>query len=135
MNLKNKILQQIMWDIVVKIVPSKIPNAGVGVIPLTSIEKGEIVFKPKINVFISWEELSSIENGIFEHIKKTCNNNQYGFWVDCPINDIHAAYFVNHSEDPNLYHDLEADVYYAIKNIPKGEELTCKYLPEEIDWV
>ena len=65
MNLKNKILHQILWDIVVKLVPSQIPNAGVGVIPLTSIEKGEIVFKPKINVFVSWEDVSSLDIGIF----------------------------------------------------------------------
>jgi len=135
MNLKNKILHQILWGVVVKLAPSRIPNAGVGVVTLTTIEKGEIVFKPKNNIFISWEELSNVESGIFEHIKKTCNNNQYGFWIDCAVNDISASYFVNHSEDPNLYHDLDTDIYYAIKNITKGEELTCKYLQKEIDWV
>ena len=132
---KQKIKKEILHDIVVKLAPSKIPNAGVGVFTLTPIEKGEIVFRPDKNEFIEWEALKGIESNIFAHIKSVCNHNDYGFWIDCSINKIGAAYYVNHSNAPNLHHNLESDIFTAIKNIQIGEELTCEYLPNEIDWV
>ena len=135
MNRKQKIEKEILHEIVVKLAPSKIANAGVGVFALTSIEKGEIVFRPDKNEFIEWQSLKGLESNIFSHIKSICNHNDYGFWIDCSINKVNASYYVNHSDEPNLYHDLETDVFYAIKNIQIGEELTCKYLPKEIDWV
>jgi SET domain-containing protein len=132
---KSQIIQQIQNDIIVKIVPSTISGAGVGVVALTPIEKDEIVFVPQKNHFIRWEEVSFANQSSIDHIKSVCNNDDFGFWLDRPINDIGAAYFVNHSEDPNLTHDLLNDIYFAAKNIQIGEELTCKYLPNEIDWV
>lgn len=132
---KQKIEKEILFDIVVKLAPSKIHNAGVGVFALTNIEKNEIVFRPDKNEFILWRNLQGIENNIYEHIKSICNHNDDGFWIDCSINKVNASYYVNHSDDPNLFHDLEHDVFYAIKNITIGEELLCKYLPKEIDWV
>jgi SET domain-containing protein len=132
---KQKIEKEILHEIVVKLAPSKIANAGVGVFALTSIEKGEIVFRPDKNEFIEWQNLKGLESNIFSHIKSICNHNDYGFWIDCSINKVNASYYVNHSDEPNLYHDLETDVFCAIKNIQIGEELTCKYLPKEIDWV
>jgi hypothetical protein len=132
---KQKIKKEILHDIVVKLAPSKIPNAGVGVFTLTPIEKGETVFRPDKNEFIEWESLKGIESNIFAHIKSVCNHNDYGFWIDCSINKIGSAYYVNHSNTPNLHHDLELDIFTSIKNIQIGEELTCEYLPNEIDWV
>jgi SET domain-containing protein len=135
MSIKNQILQQIQNDLIVKIVPSSIKGAGVGVIALTPITKGEVVFKPKKNYFINWEEVSFANCDTIKHVKTVCNHNEFGFWLDREINDIGAAYFVNHSDKPNLIHDLSNDIYFACEDIKKGEELTCKYLPEEIDWV
>ena len=132
---KKKLINQIRNGILVKLVPSSIVGAGVGVVALTEIEDGEVVFAPKGNCFVSWVELIDVENSILEYIKKVCNHNDYGFWIDCYVNDISAAYFVNHSENPNLIHNKDADIYYSAKKIHIGEELTCKYSPEEIDWV
>ena len=135
MTSKQKIEKEILYDIVVKLAPSKIANAGVGVFALTPIEKDEIVFRPEKNEFIPWESLKGIEANIYKHIKSVCNHDDYGFWIDCSINKVGPAYYVNHSDVPNLYHDLQTDTFHAIKNIAIGEELTCKYLPKEIDWV
>jgi SET domain-containing protein len=132
---KQKIEKEILYDIIVKLAPSKIQNAGVGVFTLTNIEKNETVFRADKNEFISWRNLQGIENNIYQHIKSICNHNDDGFWIDCSINKVNPSYYVNHSDDPNLFHNLEHDVFYAIKNIAIGEELTCKYLPKEIDWV
>jgi SET domain-containing protein len=135
MNLKTQIIQQIQSGIVVKIVPSSIKGAGVGVVALTPIEKGEIVFQPEKNCFIQWGEVSFASEESIQHIKSVCNNDEFGFWLDRPVNEIGASYFVNHSDEPNLTHDLSTDIYFAAKNIEIGEELTCKYLSNEIDWV
>lgn len=135
MSRRRKFEIEMMFDPIVKLAPSKIPNAGVGVFALTSIEKGEIVFVPDKNEFILWDSLKGIESNIYHHIKSICNSNDHGFWIDCSINKVNPSYYVNHSDDPNLYHDLDKDTFHAIKNIAIGEELTCKYLPNEIDWV
>jgi SET domain-containing protein len=135
MNLKKQILQELFDKTIVKLAPSKINGAGVGVFALTEIEKEDIVFATNTNQFIQWIEIGGMDEDIITYIKKMCNHNEYGFWVDSAINKIGPSYYVNHSENPNLYHDLNTDTYFAIKNIKIDEELTCKYLPEEIDWV
>lgn len=132
---KKELTNQIRNGILVKLAPSSIVGAGVGVVTLTEIHKNEVVFAPKDLHFIRWTEVGDIEHGVLDHIKKVCHNNEYGFWIDCQINDIGAAYFVNHSDEPNLSHDKESDIYYAARKIAIGEELTCKYSLDEIDWV
>ena len=135
MSLRNQILQELFDKTIVKLAPSKINNAGVGVFAMSEIEKEDIVFTTNTNNFIQWFEIEGVEENISRYIKKMCNHNEHGFWIDCPVNKISPSYYVNHSEEPNLYHDLSTDTYFAIKNIEIGEELTCKYLPEEVDWV
>ena len=112
---RSELTKQILNGALVKLVPSSIVNAGVGVIALTEIDSDEIVFTPKDICFIRWSEVQGVESNIINHIKKVCNNNSYGFWIDCQINDIGAAYFVNHSDEPNLIHDKERNIYYAAK--------------------
>ena len=41
------------------------------------------------------------------------------------------CYFDNRN---NSIDDLENDIYYSIREIKSGEELTCYYLPKERDW-
>jgi hypothetical protein len=135
MNLRNQILQELFDKTIVKLAPSQINNAGVGVFAMSEIEKEDIVFATNTNKFIQWFEIEGIEQNISHYIKQMCNHNEHGFWIDCPVNKISPSYYVNHSEEPNLYHDLNTDTYFALKNIKIGEELTCKYLPEEVDWV
>ena len=132
---KQALINQICNGILVKLAPSSIVGAGVGAVTLTEIHKNEVVFAPKDLCFIRWDEVKNVEHNVLDHIKKVCHNNEYGFWIDCYINDIGAAYFVNHSDEPNLIHDRERDIYYAARKIQIGEELTCKYSPDEIDWV
>lgn len=134
MDKKQQIIQTISNGIITQLIPSSISGAGVGVRNLTEIYQGEIVFAPQNNCFIKWEQIPNTPQ-ITDYIKKICNHNEYGFWIDCPINNIGAAYFVNHSETPNLFHNKENDTYYALRDIKIGEELTCEYSEDEIDWL
>ncbi len=132
---KKELINQIRNGILVKLVSSSIVGAGVGVATLTEINENEVVFAPKNIFFIQWNELLDNEKNIIEYIKKVCNHNDYGFWINCHLNEIGAVYFLNQSYEPNLIHDKEKDIYYAARKIEIGEELTCKYSPDEIDWV
>jgi SET domain-containing protein len=135
MNHKKQILEELLIHPIVKLAPSSIPNAGVGVFALTPMSKGEKIFYTKKNIFIEWMEIKGLEDNIIQHIRQTCNNNEYGFSIDRCLNELSPSYYVNHSDDPNLFHDMELDIYWAIKDIAIGQELTCKYLTNEIDWV
>ncbi len=135
MSKKQQITQLINNGIITQLVPSSIEGAGVGVRTLSKIDRNEIVFAPRDNCFVQWGELHDQSGAVIDYIKKICNHNFYGFWIDCNINEIGAAYFVNHSDTPNLFHNRDNDTYYALRDIEIGEELTCKYSPDEIDWV
>ena len=119
-----------------KLAPSKIPNAGVGVFALTRIPEGYPIFGPKgFSHFISWEEIECVPFKIKEYIRQICHCDASGFWLDGCLDKIDMSYYVNHSENPNLWHDENADVFYADRVIEEGEELTCLYPQEERDWL
>jgi hypothetical protein len=134
MILKKQILQEILNNPIVKLAPSQINGAGVGVFALSKIETEEIVFDTNTNIFIKWGEINGIEENILKYIQQMCHYNDQGFWIDRPVNKINSSYYVNHSEDPNLYHDTKTDTFIAIKTIEIGEELTCVYPLDERDW-
>jgi SET domain-containing protein len=134
MSLKNKIIKQINSEFVVKLAPSKINNAGVGVFALTKIPEKSVVFQSFSNHFIKWKQIKNAPQNVVEHLKSICNNNEEGFWLDCELNSVYAGYYINHSDNPNLKHDRVNDIYIALREIQIGEELTCAYDVDEIDW-
>lgn len=134
MILKKQILQELLNKAIVKLAPSQVNGAGVGVFALSKIEKEKIVFDTNTNIFIKWGEINGIDENILKYIQQICHYNDQGFWIDCPVNKITPSYYVNHSEDPNLHHDAETDTFFAIKTIEIGEELTCVYPLDERDW-
>jgi hypothetical protein len=68
MNLKNQIIQELFDKIIVKLAPSKIQGAGVGVFTITEIEKEEIVFTTNTNKFIQWIEVNNIDKRSEERV-------------------------------------------------------------------
>ena len=125
------ILQAFKEDPIVRLKPSTIHKGGVGVFAVTNIAKDTLIFKPKRNYIIPWNAIPFIA---IPYLKSICNFTNEGVIIDRPPNDINASYYVNHSDNPNLHHDLELDEYWSIRNIQPGEELTCYYLPKERDW-
>ena len=132
---KNKILKDLKYTLQFKLRPSQIINAGIGVFTLQDIPKDTIIFGGiKKNVFISWEEVEWLDDYVLKHIKSICLFNEKGFYIDDKLSQINSSYYINHSHEPNCHHDLQNDIYYSIRKIKKGEELTCYYLPQERDW-
>jgi len=111
--------------------PSKVCG-GVGVFSLVDIPKGTIIWKERQEVVkVPWDK---IPDWMEEHIISLTWCDEEGFWIDCDLDRIYQAYYVNHSDDPNLGVD-EEEFYIAIRDIKKDEELLYRYSREEKDWV
>lgn len=117
-----------------KLAPSLICD-GVGVFAITEIPAGFILFEDVIadSDYISYTDIQDIR--IINHLRSMCNSDEFGIYLSRSYNNINMSYYVNHSDIPNVYHDLVADKYVAIRDITPGEELTCKYTNTEIEWL
>ena len=110
--------------------PSKVCG-GVGVFSLCDIPKGTIIWKERQEpVKVSWDK---IPEWMEDNIVSLTWCDEEGFWIDCDLDRIYQAYYVNHSDDPNLGVD-EEDFYIAIRDIKKDEELLYRYSEQEKDW-
>ena len=110
--------------------PSKVCG-GVGVFSLRDIPKDTIIWKEKQKVVkVSWDEIS---NEISDYVCSMTWNDDDGFYLDCDLDRMYQAYYVNHSDNPNV--DVYDDQWYiAIRDIKKGEELLYRYSEDEKDW-
>ena len=60
-----------------------------------------------------------------------CNSNKDGLYLSRSPNNINLAYFVNHSDNPNVFHNLKLDRFVAIRDIGVDEEIVCIYNEDE----
>ena len=110
--------------------PSKVCG-GVGVFSLCDIPKGTIIWKERQEVVkVPWDK---IPKWMEDNIVSLTWCDEEGFWIDCDLDRIYQAYYVNHSDDPNLGVD-EEQFYIAIRDIKKDEELLYRYSEQEKDW-
>ena len=110
--------------------PSKVCD-GVGVFSLCDIPKGTIIWKERQEaVKVPWDK---IPKWMEDNIVSLTWCDEEGFWIDCDLDRIYQAYYVNHSDNPNLGVD-EEDFYIAIRDIKKDEELLYRYSEQEKDW-
>ena len=111
--------------------PSKVCD-GVGVFSLCDIPKGTIIWKERQEpVKVPWDK---IPKWMEDNIVSLTWCDKDGFWIDCDLDRIYQAYYVNHSDDPNLGVNDE-EYYIAIQDIKKDEELLYRYSREEMDWL
>ena len=117
-----------------KLAPSLVCD-GVGVFAITEIESGYVLFQDvnSDQIHIPYELINDMS--IRTYLTSTCNSDKLGIWLSRTYNNINMSYYINHSEEPNVYHDLELDRYITLRTIHPGEELTCTYTKEEIDWL
>ena len=109
---------------------------GVGVFALVDIKKGTVLFgdiNPDVD-YISFDELADIPREVINYLKSICNNDKKGVYLSRTISAINVSYYVNHSLDFNVSHDLSIDRYITTRDILKGEEILCLYHYNEIDW-
>jgi SET domain-containing protein len=130
--MKKKIINSILKNCNVRLKPSTICD-GVGVFCIKPIKMGEVLFtdvKPD-TIYIKFTELVGIDDTILNYLKSMCNSDNDGIYLSRTINNINITYFINHSNNPNVEHDLTMDVYKAIRDINVGEEILCTYNEQE----
>ena len=79
---------------------------------------------------IKWND---IPKWMQQHIASMTWCDKDGFWIDCDLDRIYQAYYVNHSDNPNVGIDKN-EFYVAIKDIKKDEELLYRYSEIEQTW-
>lgn len=132
---KKKVIKSIRNNCNVYLKPSKVCD-GVGVFALIDIPKGTILFEDtkEDTDFLSWDEIGTIPIEVKKYLSNICIYDPNGIYLSRSVSSINVSYYVNHSDDFNVYHDLKKDTYTTSKDIKKGEEILCLYTPEEIDW-
>ena len=92
---------KIMYDLTLYtyLAPSKVCG-GVGVFSLCDIPKGTMIWKARQGAQkITWNQIPKYMQ---QHIVSMTWCDKNGFWIDCDLDRIYQAYYVNHSDDPNV---------------------------------
>ncbi len=133
--MRKHIIESIKYESYVCLKPSFVCD-GVGVFALRPIKRATILFADVVpdRDYTTWDKLEGVDLAVIKYLKKMCNTTEDGFYLSQTINNINLAYYVNHSNYPNVQHNREIDRYIAITDIPQGEEILCKYDPDEMDW-
>jgi hypothetical protein len=119
----------------VEIKPSLIQNAGVGVFALIDIAADAVIFTPLTPVqHFKYKELNNLSQTQLAHLIKLAHVDQTGIAIDRSADDFHAAYFINHSHNPNVIYCESSYSWLAMRDIPAGQELTAYYFPHERDF-
>lgn len=121
-----------MYDITLYtyLAPSKVCD-GVGVFSLCDIPKSTMIWKKRQKATkILWNQ---IPEWMQDNIASLTWCDNKGFWIDCDLDRIYQAYYVNHSDNPNIGID-DDEFYIAIQDIKKDEELLYRYSQLERTW-
>lgn len=130
-----KIIDSIKYNCNVRLKPSTVCD-GVGVFALVDIPADTVLFNdidPDMN-FIAWDEIGDIKDEVKVYLKSMCNSNESGVFLSRTVSAINISYYVNHSDNFNVHHDLTLDRYITTKDIKSGDEILCKYIFSEIDF-
>ena len=117
-------------DVYVRLGVSKIH--GVGVFAIRHIKKGTDPFMHDNNqiVWIKDEEVQKLKEDnqeLYKFYEDFCVFKD-GYWGAPPnFNQLTSSWFLNNSEDPNMQCDGEDYIFFAKRDIEKGEELTADY--------
>lgn len=129
---KKEIIDNISKNTKLRLKPSKVCD-GVGLFSIVEIKKDEIIFDDVTadDVYIWWDEIPDLRDEVKNYLNSMCNSDKNGLYLSRTPNNINLAYFVNHSDNPNVFHDLELDRFIAIKDIGVDEEIVCVYNEDE----
>ena len=114
------------YKVLVRLKSSKIH--GVGVFAIQNIKKGQYIF------YGDDEDMVWVKKNVIKNLSKELKKLYLDFCVlkdgkfGCPsnFNDLKPAWYLNHSDRPNIAADKNYN-FYALRNIKKGEELTSNY--------
>lgn len=123
------LLNQLKNHIYCRLKPSKF--GGVGVFAIRKIPAGAEPFfgsaQPK-HIFFSVEQLADLHPNVKRLVQDIVvfKNGVYHL-PDNGLAQINIAYYVNHSDSPNLKVREDGHTFEAVEDILEGEELTADY--------
>ena len=97
---------------------------GLGVFAGENIPKGTIVWRLNRNFdrVFSQDEFKALPQATLDNLARYCSWDETRlFWLFC----VDDARFFNHADVPNVFDENLTSM--AARDIPSGEELTCKY--------
>ena len=112
--------------------PSRIDKGGVGVFAVCDFEKGDKVCDgisdEDFQELVSWELFERYEADLRRMIMAFCVGAPKGFVPppDFDFNKLSIEWYLNHSCEGNCGFNDDGD-FMAIRDIPKGEELSYDY--------
>ena len=111
--------------------PSKVCQ-GVGVFALVKIPENTTIWKVEEEQIRKYK-WDTIPNEIESYVERMTFCDEEGFWLDCELDRLYPAYYVNHSENANVRLG-ELGEYITTQQIEKDEEILFNYPPEDKDW-
>lgn len=112
--------------------PSRIHIGGVGVFAVCDIPKGqkmaEGLYEEDFQNLLPWEIFEECDPDVQEKIMAFCVGTSEGFVPppDFDFNKLSIEWYLNHSCNGNCGFDEEGD-FVAVRDIPKGEEISYDY--------
>jgi len=130
--IKKEIIDNISKNTKLRLKPSKVCD-GVGLFSIMEIKEGEAILDDVTadDIYIRWDEITGLREEVKNYLNSMCNSDTDGLYLSRTPNNINLAYFVNHSDNPNVFHNLELDRFIAIKDIGVDEEIVCVYNEDE----
>ena len=113
-------------DVYTRLQPSEIH--GVGVFAILPIAMGTYLFEPDDDqlVSVSEENLAGLEEPLRRLYRDFCPKENGTYQCPSSLNRLTPAWFLNHSDRPNVAADKELK-FFALRDISCGEELTSDY--------
>lgn len=130
--IKKEIIDNISKNTKLRLKPSKVCD-GVGLFSIMEIKEGEAILDDVTadDIYIRWDEITGLREEVKNYLNSMCNSDTDGLYLSRTPNNINLAYFVNHSDNPNVFHNLELDRFIAIRDIGVDEEIVCIYNEDE----
>jgi hypothetical protein len=108
---------------------------GVGCFALQPIRAGEVVKNLWDDADVRFVPAADVPPALLAIHKRYCIESPGGFWCPLDFRRMSVGWYLNHSDRPNLASADGGHSYFALRDIPAGEELTIDYrlLDEEVD--
>lgn len=104
---------------------------GVGVIAIRDIPKGRNPFpgvEKQEYIKISKSEMDNLNIEIKKMIADFFVSERSDTYIPiCGLDGIDISFFMNHQQDPNVTVDEKGEMFTTLREIKRGEELTCNY--------
>jgi hypothetical protein len=104
------------------------PISGIGVFAIRDIPRDTYAFQPDDDELVSVKksEIPEIGNALRRLYTDFCVLNDGTYQCPSNFNRLTPGWYLNESKNPNMAADLNLR-FYAIRDIPEGEELTVDY--------